>query len=117
MCTNVRKQDVIGAECLPRVPQHLLWSNGGSRAIFAVFSEVRRHPEKAKGAVRRWLSYLSLFVGAIILSADVTTLIYYLFEGQLTVRFLLKAAVLFFVAGSLFLYLIYTLRSETEADQ
>ena len=79
--------------------------------------EVRRHPEKAKGAARRWLSYSSLFVGAIILAADVTTLIYYVFEGQLTVRFLLKVAVLFFIAGSLFLYLVYTLRSETEADQ
>ena len=65
--------------------------------------EVRRQPEKAKGAVRRWLTYLSLFVGAVILATDVTTLIYYLLEGQLTVRFLLKVAALFVVAGSLLL--------------
>jgi hypothetical protein len=79
--------------------------------------EVRRHPEKAKGAVRRWLGYLSLFVGAVTLSADVMTFIYYLFEGQLTVRFLLKVVMLFLIAGSLVHYLGYTLRSETEAEK
>jgi hypothetical protein len=76
--------------------------------------EVRRDPEKAKGAIRRWLAYLTLFVGAITLAADVMTLIYFLLEGQLTVRLLLKAAVLFLIAGSLVLYLALTLRSEAD---
>lgn len=79
--------------------------------------EVRRHPEKAAGAIRRWLGYLTLFVGAVTLSADGITLIYYLFEGQLTVRFLLKATVLFLTAGGLVLYLTYTLHSETEPEK
>jgi hypothetical protein len=79
--------------------------------------EVRRHPEKAKGAIRRWLGYLALFVGAVTLSADAITFIYYLFEGQLTVRFLLKVTVLFLIAGSLVYYLAFTLRSETEAEK
>jgi hypothetical protein len=74
--------------------------------------EVRRDPEKAKGAIRRWLAYLTLFVGAITLSGDVMTLIYFLLEGQLTIRLLLKSAVLFLIAGSLVLYLALTLRSE-----
>jgi hypothetical protein len=76
--------------------------------------EVRRHPEKV--AMRRWLGYLSVFVGAIALSGDVMTLIYFLLEGQLTVRFVLKAAVLFLIAGGLVLYLAFTLRSETEME-
>jgi hypothetical protein len=79
--------------------------------------EVRRHPEQAKGAIRRWLVYLSLLVGAVTLSTDVITLIYFLLEGQLTVRFLLKATALFLIAGSVFLYLAFTLRGETEAAQ
>lgn len=79
--------------------------------------EVRRHPEKAAGAIRRWLGYLTLFVGAVTLSTDGITLIYYLFEGQLTVRFLLKATVLFLTAGGLVLYLTYTLHSETEPEK
>ncbi len=76
--------------------------------------EVRRNPEKV--AIRRWLGYLSVFVGALTLSGDVIALIYFLLEGQLTVRFLLKAAVLFLIAGSLVLYLVFTLRSETEKE-
>ncbi len=78
--------------------------------------EVRRDPEKAKGSIRRWLGYLTIFVGALTLSGDVMTLLYYLLEGQLTVRLLLKAAVLFLIAGSLVLYLARTLRSETQTE-
>ena len=76
--------------------------------------EVRRHPDKV--AMRRWLGYLSVFVGALALSGDVMTLIYFLLEGQLTIRFLLKAAVLFLIAGSLVLYLVFTLRSEARTE-
>ncbi|MCP3981454.1 MAG: hypothetical protein GY716_19315 [bacterium] len=76
--------------------------------------EVHRDPDKAKGAIRRWLLYLTLFVGAITLAGDVMTLIYFLLEGQLTLRLVLKAAVLFLIAGSLVLYLAFTLRSETD---
>jgi hypothetical protein len=79
--------------------------------------QVRRHPEMAKGAIRRWLAYLSLFVGTVILSADTITFVYYLFEGQLTVRFLLKVTTLFLIAGSLVCYLVFTLRSESETEQ
>jgi hypothetical protein len=79
--------------------------------------EVRRHPEKAKGAIRRWLGFFALFVGAVTLAADAITLIYFLLEGQLTARFLLKVTVLFLIAGGLVLYLALTLRSETEAEK
>ena len=77
--------------------------------------EVRRDAEKGRGAIRRWLAYLTLFVGALTLTGDVMTLIYFLLEGQLTIRFLLKASVLFGITGGVVLYLALTLRSETEA--
>ena len=77
--------------------------------------EIDRHPEKAKGAIRRWLGHLSLFVGMVAISANGITLIYYMLEGQLTIRFLLKVSVLFLIAGSLVLYLMHTLRSEGES--
>ena len=44
------------------------------------------------------------------------TLIYFLLEGQLTLRLLLKTAVLFLIAGSLVLYLAFTLRSEMKTE-
>ncbi len=77
--------------------------------------EIRAVPEKAKSAVRRWLSFLSLFVGAVTLMSDVICTVYYLVDGDLTTRFLLKVLVLFGVTGGIFLYLALVLRSESEA--
>jgi hypothetical protein len=77
--------------------------------------EVRRQPEKAKSGVRRWLASLSLFVGAVTLMADVITVVYYLVEGDLTIRFVLKVGVLFVVTAALFVYLALVLRAEGEA--
>ncbi len=77
--------------------------------------EIRTTPEMAKSSVRRWLSFLALFVGAVTIMADVITVVYYLVEGDLTVRFLLKVATIFVIIGALFLYLALTIRSEGEA--
>jgi len=79
--------------------------------------EIRLFPEKAKGDVRRWLSFLSLFVGAVTLMSDVICTVYYLVEGDLTTRFLLKVLVLFILTGGIFLYLALVLRSESEATK
>ncbi len=78
--------------------------------------QARLDAEKARGAIRRWLGYLSIFVGALTLSGDVMTLIYFLLEGQLTVRFLLKAGLLFVIAGGLVLYLAFTMRHEAKLE-
>ena len=77
--------------------------------------EVRLSPEKAMSGVRRWLSFLSLFVGAVTILTDVIIVVYYLVEGDLTVRFLLKVFVLFIITGALSVYLALVLRSEAEA--
>lgn len=80
-----------------------------------LLGDIRRHPEKAHAAVRRWLTYLSLFVGAVTIAADLITLVYFLFEGEISVRFLLKVVVLFAVTGTGLLYLRLTLRAPPEA--
>jgi hypothetical protein len=77
--------------------------------------EIRRAPEKAKSGIRRWLSFLSLFVGAVTIMTDVICVVYFLVEGDLTVRFLLKVLALLVITGSIFLYLSLVLRSESEA--
>lgn len=72
--------------------------------------EVRQKPEKARNAVRRWLTYLSVFVGTVTLAANTITLVYYLFEGELSTRFLLKVATLFLVTGGSLVYLRIAMR-------
>ena len=79
-----------------------------------LLKEIYSNPEKAKSPVRRWLTYGSLFVGAVTLLSDVIALVYRLFEGELTTRFLLKVVVLALITGTAFVYLALTLRSVSE---
>jgi len=78
--------------------------------------EVRQDPQRARGGIRRWLGDLSLFVGGITLTGDAITLVYFLLEGQLTIRFVLKSATLFVIAGGLVFYLAMTLRIEAQSE-
>lgn len=74
----------------------------------------KKHPERRKIWIRKWLIYLTLFVAAIIIVGDFVTLIYNGLGGELTLRFLLKAATLFFVTGSVFGYYFLDIRQNNE---
>jgi hypothetical protein len=74
--------------------------------------EIRRDPAKRASKVRRWLTYLTLFVAACALIGDVTTLVYNLLGGELTVRFLLKVATVAVIAGTAFTYYLRDLRRD-----
>lgn len=80
-----------------------------SRTLHAEF---KRHPEKLASAIRKWLTYLTLFVTACTLIGDVITLFFYLLEGQLTVRFMLKVLVLLALSGMTFWYYFSVVRME-----
>jgi hypothetical protein len=79
--------------------------------------EVHAAPEKAKSGVRRWLSFLSLFVGAATIMVDVISVVYYFVDGDLTVRFLLKVGALLIVTVTIFIYLALVLRSESDVKK
>jgi hypothetical protein len=72
--------------------------------------ELREHVEKQSGGVRRWLTYLTLFVAASVLMGDLTTLVFSLLSGEVTLRFLLKVIIVFLVAGGTFTYYFQALR-------
>lgn len=72
--------------------------------------EMRQHPEKSSSAIRRWLTYITLFFAASALMGDFITLVFYLLEGELSLRFLLKVLVVLAVAGSSFVYYFQSLR-------
>ena len=73
---------------------------------------LQRNPVKRLSAVRRWLTYLTLFLAVTILAGDVIALIYNLLGGELTTRFLLKVATVATIAGSVFGYYLSDLRQE-----
>lgn len=74
--------------------------------------ELRRDPAQRASKVRKWLTYLTLFVAAGFLVGDLVALIFHFLEGELTVRFLLKVLVVATLAGTVFGYYLRDLRKE-----
>jgi hypothetical protein len=74
--------------------------------------ELARNPVKRLSAVRRWLTYLTLFVAAGVLIGDMITLVYNVLGGELSTRFLLKVGVAGVIAGAVFGYYLQDLRHE-----
>jgi hypothetical protein len=69
-------------------------------------------PNRRLSAVRRWLTYLTLFVAAAILVGDVTSVVYNLLSGEITTRFVLKVLTVGTIAGAVFVHLVRGLREE-----
>lgn len=76
--------------------------------------EYRKHPEKLGSAARRWITYLILFITACTLIGDMITLLFYLLEGELTLRFVLKVLTVLVLTGLPFLYFLHAMRLNAE---
>jgi len=74
--------------------------------------EVRRDPEKKSSKIRKWLTYITLFIAAGVIIGDLITLIFNLLGGDLTTRFVLKVVVVLVIAGMIFGYYLWDLRTE-----
>ena len=77
-----------------------------------VAREIRSDPTKRASPVRRWLTYLTLFVAAGVLVGDVIALVYNVLGGELTTRFVLKVLSVGMIAGTTFWYYLSDLRPE-----
>ncbi len=76
------------------------------------YRAARRDPEKRKSKVRKWLTYLTLFLAAATLLGDLISLVFSLLEGELTIRFLLKTLTVGSIAGSVFGYYLWDLKQD-----
>jgi hypothetical protein len=74
--------------------------------------ELRSDPAKRASRVRKWLTYLTLFLAAGFLTGDLVALVYHFLSGELTIRFLLKVLVVGAIAGMAFGYYLRDLRKE-----
>lgn len=72
----------------------------------------RRDPEKKNSKIRKWLTYVTLFVAAGFIIGDLITLLFNLLGGELTVRFALKVITVLVIAGLIFGYYLWDLRKE-----
>jgi hypothetical protein len=96
------------------------WATSAIIITFPVFffmayyisRQVARNPFKRLSPVRRWLTYLTIFIATVTILGDITTLIYYFLGGGLTTPFVLKVVVVAIVAGSVLTYYLLDLHKE-----
>lgn len=71
-----------------------------------------RDPEKRASKVRKWLTYITLFIAAGVIIGDLITLVTFFLSGEITLRFMLKVLIILGVSGSIFGYYLWDLRGE-----
>ena len=57
-----------------------------------------------RSLVRKWLTYLSLFVTALFFLGDAIFVVYSFLDGDITLRFTLKALTVALVSGAIFMF-------------
>ena len=65
--------------------------------------------------IRRWLTYLTLFIAACILVGDLIALLDSVLSGELTIRFVLKVLVVGGIAAGIFSYYRWSMRADDRA--
>lgn len=107
-----------------RLGDAIRWSASSVIIAFPVFlyvawylgRELARRPIKRLSAVRRWLTYLTLFLAAAVLIGDMITLVNNVLGGELSIRFVLKVLVAAVIAGTIFGYYLHDLRREEKEE-
>jgi hypothetical protein len=77
--------------------------------------EAIQDPNRRVSPIRRWLTYLTLFVAACVLVGDVIGLVNGFLSGELTARFALKVLTVALIAGIAFWYYLTDLRADEMA--
>lgn len=83
----------------------------------AVGREIKRNPAMRLSGVRRWLTYIALFIAATILMGDLISLIFRFLEGDLSTRFVLKSLTVGMIAGGIFGYYFLGLNREERSTE
>jgi len=78
---------------------------------------IKRDPSKRASKVRKWLTYMTLFVAAAVIIGDLTWLVYSFLGGEMSLRFALKAVTVAVIAGGIFGYYLWDLRQEERETQ
>ncbi len=73
---------------------------------------IRREPDKRGSKIRKWLTYVTLFIAAMVLIGDLTFLVSRLLAGEIVARVLLKVLVVFAIAGVVFSHYLGELRRD-----
>lgn len=78
-----------------------------------ILRETRANPERVESGVRKWLTYIALFLAATGVVSDLVCFVDYLLRGEITPRFVLKCLTVLAICGSIFGYYLGFLRGRT----
>ncbi|MFI5020523.1 MAG: DUF5671 domain-containing protein [Alphaproteobacteria bacterium] len=81
----------------------------------SINKKIAADPVRRSSKPRKWLTYITLYVAAFSLVADLTGLVYNALGGELTSRFLLKVLTVAILAGGIFLYFLWDVRQEASS--
>ena len=81
-----------------------------------ILREATRHPESLESGVRKWLTYLALLGTAGAMICDLICFLDYFLTGELTMRFVLKAATVMAISAAVFSYYLASLRWDRSAN-
>lgn len=78
---------------------------------YIVYRSYISDPSKKDIWIRRWLTYITLFVAGVVLAGDLVTVLYKFLDGQdITGAFLLKALAVLVVMAAVFWYFLSDIR-------
>lgn len=75
---------------------------------------ISKDPEKRGSKIRKWLTYITLFIAAGIIIGDLISLVFNLLNGDLTLRFALKVLTIGGIAGIIFGYYLWDIKRDKE---
>lgn len=85
-----------------------LWLNRAEAA------RLRDDPAQTRSAIRKWFAFVTLYLAALGMVGDLIATVYALLNGDLTLQFTAKAALVLLTAGLVFLYYRSDLRQGDE---
>lgn len=96
----------------------LTWEMARLAVAFPIYLLVTRltvreamdHPERLQSGVRKWLTYLALLGTAGTMICDLIWFLDYLLTGEITLRFVLKAATVLILSAAIFSYYLASLK-------
>lgn len=72
------------------------------------------NPNKRGSKIRKWLTYITLFMAAGVIMGDLITLVRTFLEGELTLRFVLKVFSVLTISGTIFSYYLWNMKKEEQ---
>ena len=110
---------------VPDFRDTIRWSVANLIVAFPIFAAlavstqraIDRDPARRASKVRKWLTYLTLFLGAAVLIGDVIGLLNAVLKGEIPTRFLLKVLTVAAIAGTAFGYYLTQLRRDEAREE